>query len=199
MKQLNRYYRYAKISERKTRQIIKYFALDLTAQKTALLTDLTRKSINQIYLKIRNRVAEECERASPFASCQIEVDESYFGARRVRVKSADAVQAARLSSSEFINVTALSLLKLSRTCKRKRCKTLFAARFRSTRWFTRICGAATTVWWMSATANICGSITRTMFSPSAITTSTASKVSGLMLNDACTNSMEYRKKLSICI
>ena len=86
MKQLNRYYRFAKISERKTRQIIKYFALDLTAQKTAVLTSLTRKSVNQIYLKIRNRVAEECERASPFSSCQIEVDESYFGARRVRGK-----------------------------------------------------------------------------------------------------------------
>jgi transposase-like protein len=86
MKQLNRYYRYAKISERKTRQIIRYFALDLTAQKTAVLTNLTRKSVNEIYLKIRNRVAEECERASPFSSCQIEVDESYFGARRVRGK-----------------------------------------------------------------------------------------------------------------
>jgi transposase-like protein len=86
MKQLNRYYRFAKISERKTRQIIKYFALDLTAQKTALLTNLTRKSVNRIYLKIRNRVAEEAERASPFAGCQIEVDESYFGARRVRGK-----------------------------------------------------------------------------------------------------------------
>ena len=86
MKQLNRYYRFAKISERKTRQIIKYFALDLTAQKTAVLTRLTRKSVNQIYLKIRNRVAEEAERASPFAACQIEVDESYFGARRVRGK-----------------------------------------------------------------------------------------------------------------
>ncbi len=86
MKQLNRYYRFAKISERKTRQIIRYFALDLTAQKTAVLTRLTRKSVNEIYLKIRNRVAEECERASPFSSCQIEVDQSYFGARRVTGK-----------------------------------------------------------------------------------------------------------------
>ncbi len=86
MKQLNRYYRCAKISERKTRQIIKYFALDLTADKTALLTDLTYKSVKQIYLKIRNRIAEQAVRASPFATCQIEVDESYFGARRVRGK-----------------------------------------------------------------------------------------------------------------
>ena len=86
MKQLNRYYRYAKISERKTRQIIKYFALDLTANKTAQLTGLTHQSVNRIYLKIRQRVAQEAERASPFAACEIEVDESYFGARRVRGK-----------------------------------------------------------------------------------------------------------------
>lgn len=86
MKQLNRYYRRVKISERKTRQIIKYFALDLTANKTARLTALTHQSVNQIYLKIRERIAEEAERASPFSACEIEVDESYFGARRVRGK-----------------------------------------------------------------------------------------------------------------
>jgi transposase len=86
MKQLNRYYRCAKISERKTRQIIKYFALDLTANKTAQLCDLTHKSVKQIYLKIRQRIAQECERASPFSTCEVEVDESYFGAGRVRGK-----------------------------------------------------------------------------------------------------------------
>ena len=86
MKQLNRYYRYAKISERKTRQIIRYFALDLTANKTAQISGLTYKSVKQIYLKIRNRIAQETERASPFSSCKVEVDESYFGARRVRGK-----------------------------------------------------------------------------------------------------------------
>ena len=86
MTQLNRYYRWSKISERKTRQIIKYFALDLTANKTAQLCDLTHQSVNRIYLKIRQRIAEDAERASPFAACEIEVDESYFGARRVRGK-----------------------------------------------------------------------------------------------------------------
>ncbi len=83
MEQLNRYYRRSKISERKTRQIIRYFTLDLTAAKRAEPAGLTRKSVNQIYLKIRRRVAEECERASPFSGA-VEVDESYFGARRVR-------------------------------------------------------------------------------------------------------------------
>lgn len=85
MEQLNRYYRRSKISERKTRQIIRCFALDLTAAKTAELVGVTRKSVNQIYLKIRRRVSEEAERASPFGGV-VEVDESYFGARRVRGK-----------------------------------------------------------------------------------------------------------------
>ena len=85
MEQLNRYYRCSKLSERKTRQIIRYFALDLTASKTAEIVGLTRKTVNQIYLKIRFRIAQECERASPFGGI-VEVDESYFGARRVRGK-----------------------------------------------------------------------------------------------------------------
>jgi transposase len=86
MEQLNRYYRCSKISERKFLRVLRHFALDLTASRTAQLTGLTRKSVNVIFLRIRERVAEECERASPFSQCEVEVDESYFGARRVRGK-----------------------------------------------------------------------------------------------------------------
>lgn len=85
MKQLNRYYRRSRISEHKFRQIIRYFALDLTANRTAQLVGLTHKTVNQIYLKIRVRLAQDCQRASPFSGT-VEVDESYFGARRVRGK-----------------------------------------------------------------------------------------------------------------
>lgn len=85
MKQLNRYYRRSRISEHKFREIIKYFALDLTANRTAQLTGLTHKSVNQIYLKIRLRLAQDCLRQSPFCG-EVEVDESYFGARRVKGK-----------------------------------------------------------------------------------------------------------------
>ena len=86
MEQLNRYYRCSKISERKFRQLVRCFALDLTASKTTEFTGLTRKSVTTIFLKIRGRIAEECERTSPFSACEVEVDESYFGARRVRGK-----------------------------------------------------------------------------------------------------------------
>ncbi len=85
MQQLNRYYRQSKISERKMRQIIKYFALDLTASKTAEVVAITRPSVSRIFVKIRQRIAEECQRASPFGG-EVEVDESYFGAKRVRGK-----------------------------------------------------------------------------------------------------------------
>ena len=85
MKQLNRYYRRSRIAEKKFREIIKYFTLDLTANKTAKLTGLTHKTVNQIYLKIRQRLAEESQRQSPFSG-KVEVDESYFGAKRVKGK-----------------------------------------------------------------------------------------------------------------
>ncbi len=86
MEQLNRYYQCSKISERKFRQVVRFFAHDLTASKTAEFTRLTRKSVTAIFLKIRGRIAAECKRASPFSACEVEVDESYFGARRVRGK-----------------------------------------------------------------------------------------------------------------
>jgi len=85
---LNRYYRRSKISERKFRQLVRHFALDFTASDVAELTGLTRKTVTTIFLKLRHRVAEECERASPFSSCEVEVDESYFGPRRARGRRA---------------------------------------------------------------------------------------------------------------
>jgi transposase-like protein len=85
MQQLNRYYRRSRISEKKFREIIKCFALDLTANRTAVLTGLTHKTVNQIYLKIRHRLAQDCLRQSPFSG-EVEVDESYFSARRVKGK-----------------------------------------------------------------------------------------------------------------
>src|SRR5205807_4674959 len=73
-------------SAKKFRQLLRLFALDLTATDAAQLTGLTRKTVTMIFLKIRERIAEECERASPLSTGEVEVDESYFGARRVRGK-----------------------------------------------------------------------------------------------------------------
>jgi len=79
----NRYYRRSKISEAKFRQLVRCFALDVTAISAAELTGLSARSANSIFLKIRRRLAESCEQESPLQGA-VEVDESYFGAQRVR-------------------------------------------------------------------------------------------------------------------
>lgn len=86
MERLNRYYRRSRISEKRFRRILRYFALDLTSEKTAELTSISRKSINLIFQKIRVQLVEECARHAPIDTGEIEIDESYFGPRRVRGK-----------------------------------------------------------------------------------------------------------------
>jgi RNase P subunit RPR2 len=80
---LNRYYRRSRIAEAKFR-LIRHFALDLCAADAAQLRGISHRSAITIFGKIRRRFAEECERASPFSSCEVEVNESYFGLWRAR-------------------------------------------------------------------------------------------------------------------
>lgn len=81
--QKNRYFRRSKLSEAKLRQILRYFAMDLTATDCAELSGVSVRSINTIYLRLRKRMAEQCEKVSPLSG-ELEADESYFGPRRVR-------------------------------------------------------------------------------------------------------------------
>ena len=86
MQRLNRYYRRSRITEWKFRSLLRYFALDLTASDAAQLSGLSYRSVITIFVKIRRRISEECERQSPFNNGEVEVDESYFGAHRIRGK-----------------------------------------------------------------------------------------------------------------
>jgi len=81
----NKYIKRSKISEAKFREIIRYFSLDLDAQTIAILTRLNRNTINRYFNLIRRRIAEFCERQSPFNG-EVEVDESYFGGKRIKGK-----------------------------------------------------------------------------------------------------------------
>ena len=81
----NRYYRRSRITEAKFRQIVRCFAFDLTATTASEFTGISLRSVNTIYLKIRQRLAELCELASPLKGA-VEMDESFFGAQRVRGK-----------------------------------------------------------------------------------------------------------------
>jgi transposase-like protein len=86
MSGLNRYYRRSHITEKRFRLLVRYFAMDLSASQTAVLSGISRRTVNSIFLKIRVRLFNACQAASPFGSSEVEVDESYFGARRVRGK-----------------------------------------------------------------------------------------------------------------
>ena len=81
----NKYYFRSHISQSRFRKLVRAFALDLTATEAAAITGVSVRSVNSIYLKLRQRIAAWCEAHSPFAG-EVEVDESYFGPRRVRGK-----------------------------------------------------------------------------------------------------------------
>lgn len=81
----NRYYKNSKISEARFRRLLRAYALDLTASDSARLTGISVRSVNTIYLKIRQRIADHCEAQSPYSG-EVELDESYFGPKRIRGK-----------------------------------------------------------------------------------------------------------------
>jgi transposase len=81
----NKYANRSKISEKKIRQIVKLFSLDLDASQIAKITCLNRNTINRYVSKIRERIADYCNTQSPFSG-EVELDESFFGARRVKGK-----------------------------------------------------------------------------------------------------------------
>lgn len=81
----NRYTKRSRISEAKIRSLVKCFAADLTATQIAQLTGLNRNTVNRYLKAIRERLAWQCEQESPFSG-YVEVDESYFGARRAKGK-----------------------------------------------------------------------------------------------------------------
>ena len=80
----NKYIIHSRISEKKFREILRLFCLNIEAKQTAEITGISRPTINKIFDKIRVRIVEYYEQDSPFENGEIELDESYFGARRVR-------------------------------------------------------------------------------------------------------------------
>ena len=83
----NKYINSSKISEAKFREIVRYFVADLSATQIATLSGVSRNSINKYVMEIRHRSYDFCNSESPFIALgDVELDESYFGARRVRGK-----------------------------------------------------------------------------------------------------------------
>ena len=86
----NKYIVRSRISEKKFREILKYFAQDIEATKIANLTGISRISINKILKSIRVLMSKECEKISKFSG-------EIYGLQ------------ARLEASLYINLLAAPL------------------------------------------------------------------------------------------
>ena len=78
----------AKISRHKVKKIIKYFCIDILASKTSELVEINRNTINRYYniFRVLIYVAQVNDLIKIFGKA--EVDESYFGASRIRCNHA---------------------------------------------------------------------------------------------------------------
>ena len=79
----NRYARRSRISEARIREVVRYFAADLTALQAATLSGLNRNTVNRLYRALRERILHACEVQRPLLGT-VEIDESFFGAHRVK-------------------------------------------------------------------------------------------------------------------
>ena len=72
------------LSKYKREKILAYFCEDIEASKTARLTGINRNTVNRYYNIFREHILAWQYEEVLSLSGEIEVDESYFGARRVR-------------------------------------------------------------------------------------------------------------------
>jgi hypothetical protein len=63
----NMYIIRSRISEKKFREILKYFTQDIEATKIAEFTNISEKTINKITKNIRILMSKECEKISKFS------------------------------------------------------------------------------------------------------------------------------------
>ena len=73
-----------KLSDYQLKKIIKHFCVDIEASKTALLTGFNRNTINHWYSIFRHVIYRYQSEQKDLLYGSIEVDESYFGAKRQR-------------------------------------------------------------------------------------------------------------------
>ena len=76
---------YNVLSDYKIKKIMRCFCVDLTASKTATLLEINRNTINRYFNLFRQKIAFNYGGLQKFSG-EVECDESYFGAKRVRGK-----------------------------------------------------------------------------------------------------------------
>lgn len=79
-------FKYSKLSNYKIKKILSYFCEDIAATKVAKVLKLNRKTVDRYYNLFREKIALASMKEMEVISGEIEIDESYFGAKRVRGK-----------------------------------------------------------------------------------------------------------------
>ena len=77
---VKRYKKHSRISDKKFREILRLFLLDIEATKVSEISNISRPAINRLFTYFRIVIADYCEENSIFEIGEIELDESYFGA-----------------------------------------------------------------------------------------------------------------------
>ena len=78
--------KYRRLSNYKVKKILRCFSEDLTASQTAKILQINRNTINEYFNEFRLKIFALNKEAGQKFSGEIELDESYFGARRVKGK-----------------------------------------------------------------------------------------------------------------
>jgi transposase-like protein len=78
--------RYKRLSSKKVDMVLRCFCEDLTATTTASISGVNRNTVNSYFREIRERIFQQSLKESPLETGKFELDESYFGAKRVRGK-----------------------------------------------------------------------------------------------------------------
>jgi transposase len=76
--------KHSKLSNYEIKKIIQYFCVDIDATKTSVLLELNRHTINRYYLIFRKAIYLYQSLELNKILGDVELDESYFGAKRVR-------------------------------------------------------------------------------------------------------------------
>ena len=172
----NKYAKRARISEAKIREIVRSVAADLTALQAAALSGLNRNTVNRLYRGVRERMLLACEAQRRLFGV-VEVDESFFGARRVKGRRGRGAYGKTVVFGIFErqgHVYTEIVPDGSKPTLQGIIRGRVDARTASS---TPMAGAATTAWSTSAMATSASTMPATS-SPKAPSISTASKASG---------------------
>ena len=189
----NRYFRRSHLREAKFRALIRYFVHDFPAWKIAELSDISRPTINQLFMKLRIRIAQVCNASSPLSG-EGEVDESYFDARRVRGKKGRGAGGKPIVFGILERHGKVS--EIVPDASRKQLQSAIWGQAALEASSTRTAGEATIGWWTWGTKSISECILAKMNLPAVIAISMALNHSGHMPNGGLQSSMPFPDKCS---